>query len=94
MLIYRPHYPVPANFVKDVFVWVGAEPGDYGLTYNVILGYVAPITGIFGVVAVVAHHPIVVHFKGIAVSFFAVYQNILAIYSHFIALVPLDSSAV
>ena len=64
--------------MEDVFVGVGTEPGDHGFAYDVVFGYVAPVTGIFGIVAVVAHHPVVIHFKGIGIGFLAVYRKAIA----------------
>src|SRR5579872_4899233 len=44
--------------------------------------------------AVIAHHPVVIHLKGIAVGLFTIDQNILAIYSYFVAFVPFNCAAV
>ena len=57
-------YPIPVNAFADGAVF-GAEPDQYRFTYDVIGGYIAPDTGIFGVVAVIAHHPVVILFEGI-----------------------------
>ena len=42
--------------------------------------------------AVVAHHPVVIHFEGIAVGFFAVDEYLTVLYLQFIAFVNADSS--
>src|SRR6185437_3904043 len=48
----------------------------------------------FRVVAVIAHHPVVVHFKGIAVGFFDVDEDVFAGYLHLIVFVHLDAALV
>ena len=63
----------PADFaVEECFVFVDGEPNEDRTTYDVVFGNKAPIARVGRVVAVVAHHPIVVHGKCVAVGRLAV----------------------
>ena len=58
----------PSNALKARIVGVLAPPNEDGLTDNMIFGNEAPIARIGTVVAVIAHHPIVIHLEFIGVS--------------------------
>ena len=49
-------------------VYIMRPPNEYGFAHHVVFGYKAPIARVGRIVSVVAHHPIVVHLKGLAVG--------------------------
>jgi len=59
-----------------------------------ILRHKPPEARVIGVMAVVAHHPVVVHFKGIAVCLFAVDINVASLHFQFIVFVDADATLV
>jgi len=76
----HPHHPAPPDLVKRRRCGIPAHPNKQGLTNNMIFGYKAPKTRIFGVMAVIAHHPVIVEFKGIAVGWFSINADVIAVY--------------
>ncbi len=54
----------------------------------------APVAGVGGVVAVITHHPVVVHFKGIGAGFLPVYQDSVASGFEFITFKNSDNPSV
>jgi hypothetical protein len=60
----------------------------------VVFGQKAPIARIDGVMAVIAHHPVVVHFKGVSIGFFSVYKNIITINFNRIMLINRNGAAI
>ena len=75
--MYPSEDPVPADPVPKGLAAVGAHPGKQGLAYNMVFGDKAPVARIFGVMAVIAHHPVIIHFKGVGIGFFTVDKNIM-----------------
>jgi hypothetical protein len=68
---YGPKDPTPINpFRRAVFS--KRPPYEQRLTHHMILGHEAPDTGIFRIVSIISHHPVVVHFEGIFASFFTI----------------------
>ena len=59
-----------------------------------VFGNITPKTGVERIVAVIAHHPVIIHFKGIAGGFFTINQNVLTLGFYFVVLVQLDGTAV
>ena len=53
-------------------VFVVAHPNKPGFTYYMVFGNEAPEARIEGVVAVIAHEPIVIHAEGVGCCFFSV----------------------
>ena len=65
---------LPAFGRKEAFNELIAREEDKDrLAHDVILRHEAPVAAVPGIVAVVAHHPIVVHLEGVARSRFAVH---------------------
>ena len=54
----------------------------------------APVTGVGGLVAVVAHHPVVVHIEGIGVGLFTVDVDAVFLDFQFVALIGDDAAFV
>ena len=52
----------------------------------------APIARVGGVVAVVTHHPVVVHLKGVAVGGLAVDVDLVALHFQVVQLVCMDDA--
>src|SRR5690606_24087523 len=52
-----------------------------------VFWYVAPEPTVFGPMSIIAHHPIIILFKGIGLGNFAIDQYLIAIYFKGIALV-------
>ena len=53
-------------------MFVVAHPNKPGFTYYMVFGNEAPEARIEGVVAVIAHEPIIIHTEGVRGSFFSV----------------------
>ena len=67
---------VPADAAQSFAVRIGAPPHKDRFAYDVVFRHKSPIAGVGGVMAVIAHHPIVIHFKGIAGGQFSVDVNL------------------
>lgn len=80
--------------MENVFGRVGAHYSYNGFTYYMILWDIAPETTIKRVVAVIAHHPIVIHFKSVTVGLFAIDKDIVARAVNFVMLINFDGTAV
>ena len=93
-LIYWLKYPIPAYFVKNIFCWVDAHHSDDGLAHNMVFWNIPPKTAIKRIVPVIAHHPVIAHFKGITVGFLTIYRNSISYGINFIMLVNFNSAAV
>ena len=59
-----------------------------------VLGYIAPIARVGGVVAVVAHHPVVVHLEGVAVGQLTVDVDLVAFRLQVVEFVGVDDALV
>ena len=75
-------------------VGVVRPPDEYGLAHDVVLGHEAPVARVGRVVAVVAHHPVVVHLEGVARGGLAVDVYASAAHLQVVALVHLDGPLV
>ena len=76
-LFRNPEHPFPTN---ATVLLVEGEPDQNGLANDVVFRYKAPIARISGIVAVVTHHPVIVHLEGVAVSGLAVDEDLVALY--------------
>ena len=63
----------PADVFREWLVLIRREPNHRSLANYVVFRHKAPETRVKRVVAVVAHHPVIVHCKCVAVSLFAIY---------------------
>ena len=59
-----------------------------------VFRYKAPISTVCRIVAVIAHHPIVIHFEGVGVRLFTIDINIMTFDLHFVFLVNRDSATI
>ena len=60
---------VPADMsVEPGLVFLDAEPDKHRPADDVVLGHEAPVAAVGGVVAVVAHHPVVIHLERVGVA--------------------------
>src|SRR5690606_2100488 len=65
--LFYPHKdPLPTYLVEEGAVFIPAEPNEQGFAHDVVFGHEAPCPSIFRVVSIVAHHPVIIHFEGIA----------------------------
>ena len=58
--------PIPANLVQQIGVRVERKPYKHGLAYYMVCGHEAPEARVLRVVAVVAHHKVVILLNRIA----------------------------
>jgi hypothetical protein len=75
--MYNSKYPAPSNLTYEIGAGIHTHPGKNGFANNMVFGYKPPEAGIFRVMAVIAHHPVIIHFKSIGVGLFTVDQNII-----------------
>ena len=61
----------PAHIAQHATLAI-TKPHKPRLAYHMVYRYKAPIPGIKRIVTVVAHHPVIVHFKSIGCSFFTI----------------------
>ncbi len=59
-----------------------------------VVGNIAPHSGVFGVVAVVAHHPVIVFFEGVAVGNLSVDEELAVFFLQLIAFIHRNNAAV
>ena len=70
-------------------VGVVAPPDEDRLAHDVVLGHEAPVARVERVVAVVAHHPVIVHLECVACCGFAVDEYLSAAHLKVVALIDL-----
>ena len=70
-------------------VGVVAPPDEDRLAHDVVLGHEAPVARVERVVAVVAHHPVIVHLECVACCGFAVDEDLSAAHLKVVALIDL-----
>ena len=87
---YSEH-SVPAD--AAVFL-VQRQPDEYCFSNDVVFRDKAPITRVGGIVAVVAHHPIVIHLKGVGISWLTIDENLVAFNFQVVKLVGVDDALV
>ena len=80
--------------MEEIGVAVPTHPNKQRFTNDVIFRHKTPVAAIFRIMAIIAHHPVVVHFKGIGVWSYAVDVNVASFYLHFIAFIHLDGTFV
>jgi hypothetical protein len=51
--------------IEERFGLIQRKPDKYGFPNNVVIGYESPKTGVSGIKAIVTHHPVIIHFKGV-----------------------------
>jgi hypothetical protein len=78
LLIDRFKDAAPAYFVEKILAGVDAHYRNNGFADDVVLGNISPKSRVEGIMAVVAHHPVIIHFKGITVCLFTVDQDRIA----------------
>ena len=94
-VVHTREQPVPSDLsVEPTAVGVQRKPNEDRLAHNVVFGHEAPVTGVGRVVAVVAHHPIVVHLEGLLVRFLSVDVNLAVLHVQLIAFVSMDATFV
>lgn len=59
---------VPADATQSLLVRVGRPPNEDGFAHDVVLWHKSPVAAVCRIVTVVAHHPIVIHFEGVALG--------------------------
>ena len=69
----RLEYPVPVDPVPDIAVF-GREPDKQRFAHNMMGGNITPNTRVFRIVAIVAHHPVVILLECIGVCLLTVDQ--------------------
>jgi hypothetical protein len=92
--MYNIKQPAPSYFMQETCIIIPAHPNKYGFANNVVLRNKTPVTRIFGIMAVIAHHPVIIHFKGISIGFLSVDVYIVAFYFNLIMLINLDTTLV
>jgi hypothetical protein len=70
------------------------HPNEERLADDMVFGYEAPNSGVFGVVSVVAHHEVVVHFELVGVSFGVVDEYFVTSYVEFVVFIDADDASV
>src|SRR5690606_29015479 len=63
---------IPADAFEDAAVFCG-KPDEKRLADDMVLRHKTPKARIFRVVAVIAHHPVIILLEGVAGSFLAIY---------------------
>ena len=87
-VVYPAEKSVPTYFaVKQTVVLVERNPHHERLAHYVVFGNESPETRIGGAVAVVAHHPVIVHFECVGVGLLSVYVNIPVAQLEFVVLI-------
>ena len=66
----------PSNAFKSWVIYIVRPPNEYGFAHHMVFWHEAPVTRVGRVMPVVAHHPIVIHLKGVAVGGFIVDVNL------------------
>ena len=79
--------PVPAHACQAIAVGVARPPDEDGLAHYVVFGHEAPVARVGRVVAVVAHHPVVVHLEGVRAGLAAVDVYLAVAHLQVVALV-------
>ena len=85
---------LPADVGREPLVGVERQPDERGLADDVVFGHEAPEARVGRVVAVVAHHPVVVHIEGIGVGLFTVDVDAVFLDFQFVAFVSNDAAFV
>ncbi len=86
---------VPTDFsVKPATVFIERQPYNDRFAHSVVFGYKAPITGVGRIMAVVTHHPVVIHFEGIFIGFFTVDIDTVRLHFQLVAFVCHDTTFV
>ena len=80
----------PFEEAAPAYAFIPAHPDQVGFSDHMIFGDESPKTGVFGIVAVVAHHPIIIHFEGIAVCGLVVEKDGVVFYFQFIPFIDPD----
>ena len=87
----NPKHPFPTY--TTVFL-VEGEPNQYRFSNDVVLRHETPIARVGGVVAVVAHHPVVVHLEGVTIGGLAIDIDLVALHLQVMEFVGMDDALV
>ena len=75
-------------------VGIGTPPDEDGLAHDMVFRHKAPVARVLGVVAVVTHHPVVVHLERIAVGRLAVDIDAVVFHHQLVVLIDTDGSLI
>ena len=53
----------PSDFAKTLAIRIPAEPDKHRFTDDMVKRHKAPVAGVFRIVAIVTHHPVIILFK-------------------------------
>ena len=67
-LIHASEQAAPPDALKSSAVYIVRPPDEYGFAHHVVFGHEAPVARVGRIVAIIAHHPIVIHLKGVAIG--------------------------
>jgi hypothetical protein len=76
--------------VDEVLVFIEREPDEEGFSDDVIFRNKTPVAGVQGVVAVIAHHEVVILFEGILGHFFSIDEE-FAVFNFSVVIVVIQS---
>lgn len=93
-LFYAFKNSIPPNLGQERTVFIPAQPCEQGFADDVILRYETPISGIKWIVAIVSHHPVVVHLERITIRLLAVNVQLPIALLHRISFVGSDGTDV
>ena len=64
--------PAPPNLIQEIRIAVKGQPDEEGFTDDVILRHEAPVTRVERIVAVIAHHEVIILLEGVLAHLLAV----------------------
>ena len=92
--IYPTEEAIPANTpIEETAILIQREPYHDRLTHHVIFGHETPVTAVGTVVAIIAHHPVVVVFKGIGGGLLSIDPHLTVLDVQLVALIVADATA-
>jgi hypothetical protein len=91
LLFWYLEHAVPTD---SAFFLVHGEPYKHGFSYDMVLRHKSPITRVGGVMAVVTHHPIIIHGEGIAGGRLAVDENFVVFDLQVMEFVSVDDTLI
>lgn len=86
-------YSIPSNLpIEEPIILIEREPNEERLPDDVIFGHETPEARIGRVIAVIAHHPIVVHLKAIGIRLLTVDVDLPIFHLQIIAFVDANGA--
>ena len=94
LLVYPVKQPSPTDRVKQAAVAVPRHPDHGCFSHDVVGRHETPVARVERVVAVVTHHPIIIHGEGVRSGGLAVDENMVAAFFESVTFVNGDEAAV